>query len=970
MADNSVFITGIADGVMQQAMDELPPWATQKTAQDIEKVLRDTLKMQTKAFSNLAKALTSKPGSGGPGAVDDEFKKLADELKKEGAKRRKRAKDDEDEHNKEKKRWKDYDSRHPRLMAMWSALIWAGDKVKDTFIQNVKAYDELTKAGINVVAGFDSASSGFRSLSDLVAITGVRYTELTAALTKYNTAINAIGLNKFAKAVAASTRDMQALGFTAKESGELLGSYLESQRGYTDAQNRTYQELSEDLKKYGERITKLSMITGQSRMVIMANIEAISKSNEASILAANLGHDAADATIAFIGSIKNQNLGKAILKMMTDQIKPLNETFMSFQKIGLGGFGQKLMAFTQSLKGLDPAEAAQRIKQFEAQNRAEIEYGKQQANLYSQVPELAGEANKALTTFNELQQTARSTVELSEADLEKLKKTNAARTRLSNEWEKLQSIFQRTFSMTLPLMEFMADVLTVVNKGLETVSDFLKNNTLKDLWTRLFSITKEQFVNGAKSMWESIKSFFTIENFKVIIKSVGESIKEGISNVLNAPLSDLVGTILLAVSAFAALKAAISVKDSFFDRITRSKEDTGGIGGGRDRRDNRRTGNARGGNARSGGRGITGAIGDGLGNLGKGIGDFIGGVGSGVGKLLEGVLTGLAKGLTAMGNPKVLLGATGLLVVSGALWVASEALENFMKIDWTAMGKAGVALVGLGLAGAAAGAAAPLILAGAVAFGAMGAALWVIGQAMQAVGPGLESVAKGIGAFGAIDGGNLIKVAGGITALGAALVAFSALTAVAGVGGIISSITNGLAKLGGGDVMTQLKNFAAMGESLQKAATAITSISTSFMSLSTILGSFTGLDTMKSIVSTINNLDMVKALAFAAISKLGGNVSLPPLSAPTSTGVSKTPVASTLDSPSKSKAKEGEKTVEPQKASEPIRQAGPGIEKAKGDGDINSILRYQTSLLEQLVQGNESIVSVNKDILKFTRVRT
>lgn len=928
MADNSVFINDIAEGVFKRQLEDLPRWATQKTAQDIEKVLRDTLKLQTKAFTNLSKAVSGGMSPDDLKKAHDELQKLSDDLKKDTPKRRKRAKDEEDEHNKAKKRWKGAQDNYSRMLAIWAGLAWAGNKVIDTYKQNVKTYDDLTKAGLNVVNGFDGAADGFRSLSDLVALTNVRYTELAATLQKYSTSINAIGLNKFAKTLSMSTKDMQELGFTAKESGELLGSYLETQIGITDAQSRSTQELSEDMKKYGERITKLSFVTGQARSVIMANIEAVTKSNEASILAANVGQEAADATLAFIGSMKNQNLGRSILKMMTDQIKPLNETFMSFQKIGLGGFGQKLLAFTESLKGLDPAEAAQRMKAFEAQNHAEIEFGKKQANLYSQVPELAGEANKALTAFNEIQQTARATAALSNKDLEKLKATNAARTRLPNEWERLQAQLQRTFSMTLPMMNFFADVLGKVNNGLEAVSDFLKNNSLRTMWNNLWGITGDEIKEGADK---------TADSFSLI----------------DVQLNNLVGTVLSLIGALAGLKLAFFAFKKFF---------MGGAG-------SKAAGNVAAGAGKAGG-GMLSGIGKGLGGLGKGITGLLSGLGSGVGKLLEGVLTGLAKGLGAMGNPRVLMGSVALVAVAGSLWIAGKALKDFAEINWESLAKAGVTLVGLIAAAAGAGAILPLMLAGAAGLAAVGAAVWVIGKGISAAGDGIESFAKGIAQFNQINGDNLISVAKGILALSGAMVAFSGLSAVAGLGGIVTGIANGLGKLFGGDMMTQLKSFAGLGDSLMKPASSISLISSSLTTLSATLKSFSGLDTLKSIVSTINNLDVTKSLAFAAISKLGNSVSLPAVSRPENSAVTKLPAVSTLDSPSKTVLSPSGKANPPEKASEPIRQAGPGIEKAVGGTDINSILRYQTSLLEQLVQGNDNIISVNKDILKYTRVKT
>lgn len=69
MADNSVFITGVADGAFESALGDLPPWATQHTAESIETILRKTLSLQTKALSQLVKKATS--GDNSPDAKGD-----------------------------------------------------------------------------------------------------------------------------------------------------------------------------------------------------------------------------------------------------------------------------------------------------------------------------------------------------------------------------------------------------------------------------------------------------------------------------------------------------------------------------------------------------------------------------------------------------------------------------------------------------------------------------------------------------------------------------------------------------------------------------------------------------------------------------------------------------------------------------------------------------------------------------------
>ena len=81
MADNSVFITGIADGAIEQALGDLPQWATQSTAEAIEGILQKTLDLQTKALSQIVKKATSGDNSLDTKELNDEFGKMVKDLK-------------------------------------------------------------------------------------------------------------------------------------------------------------------------------------------------------------------------------------------------------------------------------------------------------------------------------------------------------------------------------------------------------------------------------------------------------------------------------------------------------------------------------------------------------------------------------------------------------------------------------------------------------------------------------------------------------------------------------------------------------------------------------------------------------------------------------------------------------------------------------------------------------------------------
>lgn len=843
MADNSAFITGVADGAFEDAFGDLPPWATDAGLTKIEEVLSKTYDLQTKSFTAMIKTLQAASGGSAAdaAAAQKSMKDFIDEVDEATTKTKKSRKLDDDEEKKKKLRREQAQLTGAAINAL---LVKTGEAIKKAFFDNFATFESLSKAGIrtaSVIDGVngaaDKVTTGFEGVQQLAVLTGVRFTELNKIMEKYSGAVNAFTAGKFAKTVGAATAGLAQFGFSSKDAAELLGTYLDTQQGFNDVSQKSSEETSKDLIAFGSRINKLSLTVGMSNSALLANLDAISKTNEASVLQGQAGSEAAESTLEFVASIKNQHFGQTLLKLMTDSIKPLNATFMSFQKIGQGGFGQKLAAFTQSLKGMDPATAAQAVKAFEATNHMEIERNKQQANLFSQIPELAGEANAALTTYNELQQQARATVVLGEKDLKAQQDSQKARSELSTAWEKLTAQFQVAFAPTIGMLEFLTKVLSGLATSIQWVTTTIGSSATAWIGVGIIAV----------SMVASMKLLM------------------GTMRGLNSGLGSFFGKLF----SFGGGKS----------------KGAGSLGGG------------------AGGN-ILESLGNGIGGLGKGIG-------AGLGGLLKGTLTGLAEGLTALGNPRVLLGVLALVGISGALWVAGKAMKEFVGLDWETMAKAGVVLVGLGLAGAAAGAIAPLLLLGALAIAGLGAALWVVGKGIQAVGPGIGMLADGLAKMGAVKADSILGVAASISVLTASLTAFAAAS--------IASYASGK-----------------------------------------------GIDTLQDIVSAVNKLDLAKVTALSNI----GNISLPRASAPSSSNNLTTPKASTLNSPSQVSTKGGDENKPEAKVKEPSKPNGSGIERETSGSDINNALGYQTSLLEQLVQSTNSLVSVNKDILKYTRVHS
>ncbi len=147
------------------------------------------------------------------------------------------------------------------------------------------------------------------------------------------------------------------------------------------------------------------------------------------------------------------------------------------------------------------------------------------------------------------------------------------------------------------------------------------------------------------------------------------------------------------------------------------------------------------------------AISDSLASIGSGISKLLTSIGTGVGKFIENTLGGIGKGLQKFG-PKALQGAAALIVVSGALWIASKALQNFATVSWESVTMGLVTLGGLAIAAKLLGNATGQILQGALAIALLGASILPLAYGL--------SLMKDVGPE------TLLVLAGGLTVLGIA----------------------------------------------------------------------------------------------------------------------------------------------------------------------------------------------------------
>lgn len=96
-----------------------------------------------------------------------------------------------------------------------------------------------------------------------------------------------------------------------------------------------------------------------------------------------------------------------------------------------------------------------------------------------------------------------------------------------------------------------------------------------------------------------------------------------------------------------------------------------------------------------------------------------------------GMLKGLNDAVKGIDAKKMMQGAAAILILAAALYVTAKAIQEFMKVDWAGMAKAGVALLGLAAIAYSMSKASVEMIIGAAAMLVLGAALYVIGAGLQ-----------------------------------------------------------------------------------------------------------------------------------------------------------------------------------------------------------------------------------------------
>jgi hypothetical protein len=247
----------------------------------------------------------------------------------------------------------------------------------------------------------------------------------------------------------------------------------------------------------------------------------------------------------------------------------------------------------------------------------------------------------------------------------------------------------------------------------------------------------------------------------------------------------------------------------------------------------------------------------------------------------------LASGLKAMGKGTVMAGIVSMGLLALAFAGIAYGFKQFAELEWETLAKAGVAIVGFGLAAAGLGYIAPLVIAGSVAIGILGLAIGVFGIGVTALAEGLPILADGIEkmitpltSLASMAGG-LYLAAGGIGAIGIALAAFGAGSAAAGIGNFIGGFL-------GDDPIDKIKELSSMGSQLQLTADSIQKISTSMSNFGAVDAFALSVDKLTLSLSKLNSqvesMSVIKLAALSVISTAAPTTSPAAEAAPADNG--------------------------------------------------------------------------------------
>lgn len=197
-------------------------------------------------------------------------------------------------------------------------------------------------------------------------------------------------------------------------------------------------------------------------------------------------------------------------------------------------------------------------------------------------------------------------------------------------------------------------------------------------------------------------------------------------------------------------------------------------------------------------------------------------------------LIGLGVAGTILGGvaPAMLLGALAIAAVGASIIPLAIAMKMFNDIEWDSLGKAGAAIVGFGIAAAAFGVASPLIVAGSLALGVASASLLLFSGSIMILSKGISEIdvkpiqqlSQSLMDLTSVSISQLLGISGALSAISAALLAFNTVSLVGSIG-----------KIFGNDIIKDLERLGKLADPLYIVNQVITDLGNSLTELSAVL---------------------------------------------------------------------------------------------------------------------------------------
>lgn len=473
MADNpNVFITGAADGAFVDALNGLPPWATESTATEIGLILKKILKTQNDTLSHIVKNF--KGGSGSDAEkVNDELNKLFKHIRRQNEEAARTHKRQQDEEKDRSKSITEQLFSGKAVTKMFTAIAGIGQKVLSVQKEYFSTSDALFKSGVNLLNGNDATTSSMMSLNQMVSLTGLRLETLQKAIEKNGAAINAVGVTKFAKTLSIANQQLQSYGYNSQEQAELIGTLIESESSYADIRDRSAKDLAADAVRLGAKMTQMSLLTGQSISKMQENLSNLSKTTDSTVVAAVYGKEAAKNLNAFALSFENQNVGQIFQKFGAAQIPELSKTFQDLVTAGEGSLAQEFTRISKYARDTGDALGAQKQATELAQRMDSATLSRLQ--LFAEAGNEGARAALEFATSVREQgnKTSKATGKQTDAAVD----SQSSLSRFSTALEKTSSLAQQAFPLLETQVNLASFALEKFSSILDSITNFFSANT-------------------------------------------------------------------------------------------------------------------------------------------------------------------------------------------------------------------------------------------------------------------------------------------------------------------------------------------------------------------------------------------------------------------------------------------------------------------------------------------------------------